>query len=676
MEYGKSIFPVMPDDPQALVFTPEAFGAIPDGTGDNTAALQAAVDEVVARTTYGIIFIPEGTYRFAGTINLWRGVRLMGFGANRPKFVLADQAEGFGGPLSQYLFFCRNVKPGPGEYLRDANECSFYTTLRNIDVDLGHGNCGAVAVRYHIAQLCSIEDCDFYLHDAKAAIEYVGNEVERCRFFGGTYGIIGYYTSPGWQFYVGDCVFDGQSRACIMSSKAGLSLIRTTLRNAPWGVYVPNKELYDAPMNETERLYMENCRAENLSTAVVSMGWLRNPINWLHATGTICRNAPMFLEAFGYQFVYFFLEPPITTEYPCYQVESHIGFRVNARNQAMDRKFAYDYQITEAEWSEVPQPEHLPLPCVKTWRSIREFGAVGDGVTDDTSAFEQAIAQCENIYLPMGRYRLTKGLTLGEKTALIGLHPARTTLALENMTYPDRKDDGALLQIPEGGHNIVCGINFDGGRNPGSTTVLWQGTEDSLMEDCQFCRDLPGVALGVVNADKPAEELKSDKHKARLGRDQNHTLWIRGGAGIFKNIWSNDNYAQEGLYLSDTDKPGRMYMISVEHHGETEVRMDRVKNWAFICLQTEEAFLNDFTTSIICNYCEDCLFVNLFEYRMQSFEVSFPYAIRLNQCRWMTFWGVHAFSNGPNPWENAALLVESNGVVKDREIGTLLVNHG
>ncbi len=111
--------------------------------------------------------------------------------------------------------------------------------------------------------------------------------MERCRFFGGTYGIIGYYTAPGWQFYVGDCIFDGQSRACIMSSKTGLTLVRDTLRNAPWGVYVPNKELYDVPVNETERLYLEDCRAENIATAVVSMGWLRNPINWLHTTGTV-----------------------------------------------------------------------------------------------------------------------------------------------------------------------------------------------------------------------------------------------------------------------------------------------------------------------------------------------------------------------------------------------------
>ena len=92
MEYGKSIFLTKPNDPIATVFTPEAYGACPDGIGDNTAALQKAIDELVENHYHGIIYIPEGTYRFADTVQLWRGVRLFGYGAKRPVFILADNA--------------------------------------------------------------------------------------------------------------------------------------------------------------------------------------------------------------------------------------------------------------------------------------------------------------------------------------------------------------------------------------------------------------------------------------------------------------------------------------------------------------------------------------------------------------------------------------------------------
>ena len=98
MEYGKSIFLTKPNDPIAAVFTPEAFGACPDGTGDNTAALQRAIDEVVEKHYHGIIYVPEGTYRFTDTVQLWRGIRLFGYGASRPVFILADLTPGYEGP--------------------------------------------------------------------------------------------------------------------------------------------------------------------------------------------------------------------------------------------------------------------------------------------------------------------------------------------------------------------------------------------------------------------------------------------------------------------------------------------------------------------------------------------------------------------------------------------------
>ena len=69
-----SLFRSRPADALALDFTPEAYGACPDGTADNTAALQKAADEIAESTRIGIIFIPEGRYRFDGTVNLWPGI--------------------------------------------------------------------------------------------------------------------------------------------------------------------------------------------------------------------------------------------------------------------------------------------------------------------------------------------------------------------------------------------------------------------------------------------------------------------------------------------------------------------------------------------------------------------------------------------------------------------------
>ncbi|GHC12930.1 hypothetical protein GCM10007047_32870 [Cerasicoccus arenae] len=50
-----------------------------------------------------------------------------------------------------------------------------------------------------------------------------------------------------------------------------------------------------------------------------------------------------------------------------------------------------------------------PLPEVEVVCSVKDFGAVGDGVHDDTQAFKDAIAQTESgaIFVPPGRYVIT-----------------------------------------------------------------------------------------------------------------------------------------------------------------------------------------------------------------------------------------------------------------------------
>ena len=59
-----SVFTTMPHDSQAVSFTQDHFAIHADGVGDDSAALQAAIDQVSETTSYGVVFIPEGTYRF------------------------------------------------------------------------------------------------------------------------------------------------------------------------------------------------------------------------------------------------------------------------------------------------------------------------------------------------------------------------------------------------------------------------------------------------------------------------------------------------------------------------------------------------------------------------------------------------------------------------------------
>lgn len=58
--------------------------------------------------------------------------------------------------------------------------------------------------------------------------------------------------------------------------------------------------------------------------------------------------------------------------------------------------------------------------------NVKDFGAVGNGVADDTAAIQAAIATGNNVYLPKGTFKVTDMLTLGAGQALIGANMADT----------------------------------------------------------------------------------------------------------------------------------------------------------------------------------------------------------------------------------------------------------
>jgi hypothetical protein len=52
--------------------------------------------------------------------------------------------------------------------------------------------------------------------------------------------------------------------------------------------------------------------------------------------------------------------------------------------------------------------------------SVKDFGAVGDGLSDDTTAIQQALSAHDTVFVPDGTYLITATITLGAHQALFG----------------------------------------------------------------------------------------------------------------------------------------------------------------------------------------------------------------------------------------------------------------
>lgn len=65
-------------------FDVRAFGAVGDGSNDDTAEIQAAIDAAIA--VNGTVFLPHGTYKISDSLNFYDPVRFVGEGKSTGKF--------------------------------------------------------------------------------------------------------------------------------------------------------------------------------------------------------------------------------------------------------------------------------------------------------------------------------------------------------------------------------------------------------------------------------------------------------------------------------------------------------------------------------------------------------------------------------------------------------------
>ena len=112
---GASFYTVRLDDSKAVYLTPDTFSVHGDGVADDTDAIQQAINKIQETTNRGIVFVPEGRYRLTKTIYIWPGIRVIGYGAARPVFVLAEKTPGYQDPDQENLMiYFAGGRPGAG----------------------------------------------------------------------------------------------------------------------------------------------------------------------------------------------------------------------------------------------------------------------------------------------------------------------------------------------------------------------------------------------------------------------------------------------------------------------------------------------------------------------------------------------------------------------------------
>jgi sugar lactone lactonase YvrE len=691
---ASSVFTTRLDDRKAVYLTAQEFGVRADGVGDDTAAIQAAIDKAEGGVREGIVLISSGRYRLTHTVYLWPGVRLIGYGETRPVFVLADNTPGFqsgvgvmfmftgASPAAIIRFGKRVPFPPPGSVppnnnIADADEDTFYSAMSNIDFEIGAGNPAAIAIRFHVAQHAYLSHMDFHTGSGLAALTEVGNEAEDLHFYGGRYGILTDKTSPAWQFTLIDSVFDGQRDAAVREHEVGLTLIRDAFRNVPVAI--------DIDPHYSDEMWAKDCRFEQVSKAAVIISNEKSPLTEIGFENAVLNDVPTFA---------LFRESGKTVpgKGAIYQVaDFNYGLIVPGEGMTGTIGQRYDAVALSSLPAQLP-PAIPPLPPTADWVNVHKLGVVGDGTTDDTAAIQKAIDTNRVLYFPSGHYRVSDTLTLKLDTVLIGLHPTLTQFDLEDST-PGFQGVGApraVISAPPSdsnvaGANMISGFGvYTGGINPRAVGVLWQAGAGSLIDDIRFLGG-HGTGFNPYNNSHTADSVLSKRWDG-----QYPSLWVtHGGGGTFADIWTPDTFAQVGFYVSDTKTPGHVYELSNEHHVRNEIIFDHVENWDVNAPQTEEeAGESPDSLSLEFRWSRNITIANYHGYRVTRSRAPFPAAVRLYHSGNIHFRNVHINAesgypicddNGCGtflrvskfPYENAIQDVTHNLEVREREFAVL-----
>lgn len=679
-----SAFTTRLEDPKAVYLAAPA-----DGAADASAAIQAAIDKAEGHAREGIVFVPAGRYRLDHTVYVWPGVRLIGFGATRPVFVLVPNTPGFQTGMGVMVMFT-GVRSGegqagqqrvpfpppgqvpPNQHIADANSGTFYSAMSNIDFEIGDGNPAAVAIRFHVAQHAFLTHMDFHIGSGLAALYQVGNEAEDLHFFGGRYAILTEKTSPAWQFTLLDSAFEGQRESAIREHEAGLTLVRDAFRNTPTAI--------DIDEGYPDELWVKDCRLEDIKNAAVIISKEQSALTEIGFENAVLKNVPTFAR---------FRESgkAVSGKGAVYRVrEFNYGLIVPALGSMGSIGMRYDADALSA-MPEPALPAILALPPTSEWVNVHALGAKGDGATDDTAALQAAIAAHRVLYLPSGHYVVRDTLELKPDTVLIGMHPTLTQIDLLDSTpgYQGLGAPKAVISAPAGGTNILSGFGvFTGGINPRAVAVLWKAGEHSLIDDVRFLGG-HGSGTNPYNNNHTA-----DPDLRKRWDSQYPSLWVLdGGGGTFADIWTPNTFAQAGFVVENTTTPGHVYELSNEHHLRNEIEFLHAENWDVNAPQTEEeAGESPEALSLEFQWSRNITIANYHGYRVTRSRAPYPAAVRIYNSSDIHFRNVHVNAesgyaicdeNGCGtflrvskfPYENAIEDVTHHLEVREREFAVL-----
>jgi hypothetical protein len=438
----ESYSPEAMKDMGILDVTQKPYTADPKGKKDSTDAIQKAVND--ARDSGLVCFFPEGTYLVSDMISckqevikrdfpttnavgtrhydaILKPMILMGSTkGKRPVIKLSKNAKGYNDPSKPkkvIWIWAQGWFDAPGkdepEWGAEQGNINFNHFFMNIDIDI-RGHAGAIGIRHSGSQGSAMMNSTIFAEGAYCGMNNCcgqGGGTYNMQVIGGDYGIVldsdsrfpmltsctfshqlkssvG-YIGPRIQvpsMFVG-CRFNPKADKAIdisnIESHGGLLLIDC--------VFELNKPGEIAETRKKENIYIENSFCINSRAIYPEGAQIDSPSNWT------------FIKQFS--------------------SSDKSGIKMINGEQVNDEIFIKTEGVDSPVYKDIHDQHFKNIPSFEDSDAVnvKDFGALGDGITDDTMAFRMAIEKSDKIFIPKGHFKLSGSLKLNENTKLFGI---------------------------------------------------------------------------------------------------------------------------------------------------------------------------------------------------------------------------------------------------------------
>jgi Pectate lyase superfamily protein len=520
----------------------KSYGAKGDGVSDDTQAFLDALNQ--GRDSHppflsaAAVYVPPGTYLIKKTLILWRQTLLFGEWTDPPTLVLAPDSPDFQDPSNPKPFlvtaggynvraYSTDWKTRSDEYNGSTNN-TFFIFLEDLKIKVGANNRGCDhAVYWACAQQTGIRnvaiDGGGATYALEAGLDGGGGIWEGLTVNNSVNGVV---SSACSEMMVRNCTFNTPVtiRSYYLSSWIFLATTfnspdrGVTLGGNPGVVTILDSEFRThTPLITKEKkcVHLENVRCERGGRHAISRS-TGLPRHW--TSGRVIKNG------------------------------------ITVANNDLPR----DLPIPKPTYKSgvaYPRPSTI---CV----NIKDLGAKGDGVSDDTAVILRALRDHSEIFFPLGTYQVTEPLTVSAGQKLFGQSVGSTIqLAADSAGFGAGEQTPFVFVNGRGKKGVeIVGLWFwnpaDGGK-----CCLWNADSSSIVMDSEF------ISKSSTNS-QPAWLFKS-------------------GGGFVENCW-NPGGSAYGIMINSSD-PLWLYSVQEEHYAGTALLIEHAANVVGLNMQFESS---------------------------------------------------------------------------------------